>query len=148
MPSYNKVILVGHLTRDPETRQVGTESGVTSFSIAVNESWKNAAGEKQERVAFIDCEAWNKTGSIIMQYFAKGKPILVEGKIQQDNWEDKQTGAKRSKLKVNVSNFSFIGGDKNDEVPVRQVEAAAKVDGSPLWKGGPATPVDDSDIPF
>lgn len=101
--NFNRVILAGNLTRDPETRSVG-EHTVTGFGLAINEK----RGGKESTV-FIDCEAWNRTGDTIAEYFTKGKPILIEGKLRLDEWQDRD-GGKRSKIKVSVDSFTFVGG--------------------------------------
>jgi single-strand DNA-binding protein len=107
--AYNKVVLMGNLTRDPETRSTNSGQSVTNFSVAVNETWTGKDGSKQERTAFIECDAWAGRGETIAKYLHKGDPILVEGSLRQDNWEDKETGKKRSALRVSVSGFSFVG---------------------------------------
>lgn len=115
MPNYNKVILIGHLSRDPETRIVG-EHTVTNFTLAVNSGY----GEKK-RVAFVDVEAWNKRGEVVEQYCQKGSALMVEGEILQDNWEDQQ-GNNRSKLKVAAREIVLMpkgsgssSSDRNDK---------------------------------
>lgn len=105
---FNKVTLVGNLTRDPELRTTSGGRSVCSFSLAVNRTWRNADGEQQEAVDFIDCVAWGKAGEIISQYMKKGRPLLVAGRLQQDTWE--QDGNKRSKIEVVVEDFNFIDG--------------------------------------
>lgn len=105
---FNKVILMGNLTRDPETRQTPNGQSVTNFSLAVNRTWKGQDGSTQEQVSFIDCVAWGKTGEVIAQYMQKGRPILVEGRLDQRSWE--QDGNKRSKVEVIVDTFNFVGG--------------------------------------
>lgn len=105
---FNKVILMGNLTRDPETRQTPNGQSVTNFSLAVNRTWKGQDGSTQEQVSFIDCVAWGKTGEVIAQYMQKGRPILVEGRLDQRSWE--QDGNKRSKVEVIVDSFNFVGG--------------------------------------
>lgn len=105
---FNKVILMGNLTRDPETRQTPNGQSVTNFSLAVNRTWKGQDGSTQEQVSFIDCVAWGKTGEVIAQYMQKGRPILVEGRLDQRSWE--QDGQKRSKVEVIVDTFNFVGG--------------------------------------
>ena len=105
---FNKVILMGNLTRDPETRQTPNGQSVTNFSLAVNRNWKGQDGQMQEQVSFIDCVAWGKTGEVIAQYMQKGRPILVDGRLDQRSWE--QDGQKRSKVEVVVENFNFVGG--------------------------------------
>ena len=105
---FNKVTLMGNLTRDPELKSTPSGQSVASFSLAVNRSWKNANGETQEAVDYIDCNAWGKAGEIITQYMQKGRPILISGRLQQRSWE--QEGQKRSKVEVVVEDFNFIGG--------------------------------------
>lgn len=118
MPNFNKVIIAGHLTRDPEVKYLSSGSAICNFSVAVSEKWKDkASGEMKESTAFIDCDAWGKTAEIIGEHFAKGKPILVEGRLKQENWDDKETGKKRSKLKVTVDSFQFLGGGKGEGAP-------------------------------
>jgi len=99
---------MGNLTRDPELRTIPSGQQVASFSLAVNRSWKNASGEQQEAVDYIDCNAWGKPGEIITQYMTKGSAILVSGRLQQRSWE--QEGQKRSKVEVVVEDFNFVGG--------------------------------------
>lgn len=108
MRGFNKVVLMGNLTRDPELRTTPNGQNVTSFSLAVNRSWKNAAGEQQEAVDYIDCNVWGKPAEIINQYMKKGSGILVSGRLQQRSWE--QEGQKRSKVEVVVEDFNFVGG--------------------------------------
>lgn len=129
--NYNRTILAGNLTRDPETRSVGDHT-VTGFGLAVNEK----RGGK-ESTLFIDCEAWNKTGETIAQYAGKGKPLLVEGRLRLDEWTDKD-GGKRSKVKVVVDSFQFVGG-RDD---------AGDRGGSPRPSRRAAPEMDHSDIPF
>ena len=105
---FNKVILMGNLTRDPETRQTPNGQSVTNFALAVNRTWKGQDGSTQEQVSFIDCVAWGKTGEVIAQYIQKGRPILVSGRLDQRSWE--QDGQKRSKVEVVVEDFNFVGG--------------------------------------
>lgn len=105
---FNKVTLMGNLTRDPETRQTPNGQSVTNFALAVNRTWKGQDGQTQEQVSFIDCVAWGKTGEVIAQYMQKGRPILVSGRLDQRSWE--QDGQKRSKVEVIVEDFNFVGG--------------------------------------
>jgi single-strand DNA-binding protein len=108
MPSYNKTILLGNLTRDPELQHLPGGTPVVRLGLAVNERYKDKQGEWVDRANFIDCEGFAKTAEIVAQYFKKGDPILVEGKLRQDQWEDRDTGKKRSKLKVVVERFEFV----------------------------------------
>lgn len=105
---FNKVILMGNLTRDPETRSTPNGQSVTNFGLAVNRTWRDQNGNTQENVSFIDCVAWGKTGEIIAQYVQKGRPILVSGRLDQRSWD--QDGQKRSKVEVVVEDFNFVGG--------------------------------------
>lgn len=105
---FNKVILMGNLTRDPETRQTPNGQSVTNFALAVNRTWKGQDGSTQEQVSFIDCVAWGRTGEVIAQYMQKGRPILVSGRLDQRSWD--QDGQKRSKVEVIVEDFNFVGG--------------------------------------
>ncbi len=113
MASYNKVLLMGNLTRDPQLRYTPSQMAVCDFGIAVNEKFTTKAGEKREDVAFIDITAWGKTAELINQYFQKGKPIFIEGRLKYDTWEDKQGGGKRHKLTVTMENFQFVGGGRD-----------------------------------
>ena len=106
---FNKVILMGNLTRDPQLKYLPSQTAVAEFGLAANRRFKTQAGEDREEVLFVDCSAFGKTGELINQYFTKGKPIFIEGRLKYDSWEDKQGGGKRSKLTVVVENFQFIG---------------------------------------
>ena len=106
---FNKVILMGNLTRDPETRTTPNGQSVTNFSLAVNRTWRDGSGEQQEAVSYIDCVAWGKPGEIIAQYLGKGRAVLVSGRLDQRSWDDKDSGQKRSKIEVVVEDFNFVG---------------------------------------
>src|SRR4029450_5552765 len=110
MASYNKVLLMGNLTRDPQMKYLPSQTAVTEFGLACNRKFKTQAGEDKEEVTFVDCTAFGRTGEVINQYFTKGKPIFIEGRLKYDQWEDKQGGGKRSKITVVIENFQFVGG--------------------------------------
>lgn len=111
MPNLNKVMLMGNLTRDPEIKYTPKGTAIANFGIAVNRTFTTAdGGEKREEVTFIDLEAFGRTAEIIGEYFKKGRPIYVEGRLKLDSWDDKQTGKKMSKLRVVVESFEFLGG--------------------------------------
>ena len=110
MANYNRVILLGNLTRDPQLRYLPSQTPVVDFGIAVNERYKTSSGEQREEVMFIDCTAFGKPAEIINQYCQKGRPLLIEGRLKLDTWDDKQTGQKRSKHKVTIENFQLLGG--------------------------------------
>ena len=130
--SINRVEIGGNLTRDVEVRKVGA-GGTTlaSFTVAVNRKY-TVRGEAREEVAYIDCKAWGDVGAAIADLFSKGSYIVVRGGLRQETWDDKETGAKRSKLVVNVLEF--------DEPKPRAKQASGK--------SAAAAPVDDSEIPF
>lgn len=109
MSSFNKVILMGNITRDPELRSTPGGAQVTDISIAVNDNWTDAQGNKQERVTFVDITFWGKQAETLCRWKKKGDPLLVEGRLQMDEWNDKQSGEKRKKLKVVGVSFTFVG---------------------------------------
>lgn len=109
MANFNKVILLGNLTRDPQLRYLPNQTPVADFGVAVNRRWRGPNGEDREEVTFVDCTAWAKQAEVINQYVRKGSPIFIEGRLKYDTWEDKQGGGKRSRLTVVVENFQFIG---------------------------------------
>ena len=110
MASFNKVILLGNLTRDPQLKYLPSQTAVAEFGIACNRKFKSAAGEDREEVTFVDITAFGKQAELINQYFTKGKPIFIEGRLKFDSWEDKQGGGKRSRLTVVLEGFQVIGG--------------------------------------
>ena len=110
MANYNKVLLMGNLTRDPQLKYLPSQMAVAEFGLAINRKFKTAAGEDREETTFVDCSAFGRTGEVINQYFQKGKPIFIEGRLKFDSWEDKNGGGKRSKLAVVVERFEFVGG--------------------------------------
>ena len=110
MANFNKVILAGNLTRDPQLRYLPSQTAVVDFGLAVNHKWRTPQGEDREEVLFIDCSAFGKMAETINKYCQKGKPILVEGRLKYETWDDKESGGKRSKHKVVVDGFQFLGG--------------------------------------
>ena len=155
MASYNKVILAGNLTRDPELRNTPTGQSICQFGLAINSKYKSKTGEDREEVTFIDCEAWGKTGELVAKYLTKGRPALVDGRLKMDQWEDKTTREKKSKIKVVVDNVQFLGGRDDSAKP--QQSAPSDPSKSAYDKPAPSTSPktsalkaeDDSDpIPF
>lgn len=152
MPSFNRVTLMGHLTRDPQLKYLPNQTAVTEFGIAMNNKWKTAQGEQREEVTFVDCACFGKRGEVVNQYFRKGAAIFVEGRLKYDTWEDKQGGGKRSKLSVIVEEFQFVGG--------RATGNGTSIDGSTSQEEPPRRPqsretvpqseeaFDESEIPF
>jgi single-strand DNA-binding protein len=106
--SFNKVILLGNLTRDVELRHTPNNQAVANVGIAVNRRYKTDSGEQREEVTFVDLEAWGKTAEVMSQYLSKGRPVFIEGRLKLDTWQDKQSGENRSKMKVVVESFQFV----------------------------------------
>lgn len=112
MASLNKVMLIGNLTRDPEVRYTPKGSAVCDMAIAVNRRFQTDNGERQEEVTYLDIVLWGKTAELAGQYLAKGRSVFIEGRLQMDTWEDKNTGQKRSKIRVVAENMQFLGNQQ------------------------------------
>jgi single-strand DNA-binding protein len=133
MASFNKVILLGNLTRDPEVRYTTGGSAVCDITLAVNYQWTDKrSNERKEEVSCIDVTLWGRTAEIAGEYLGKGRPVLIEGRLQQDKWDDKETGQKRSKLKVVADAMQLLGG---------------KAEGGGGGGGGNATPKSNTGRP-
>ena len=109
MANLNKVMLIGNLTRDPELRVTPKGTAICTFSLAVNRKFKDESGGEREEVTYVDIEAWGKSGETVSKYCTKGRPLFVEGRLRLDQWEDKTTKEKRSRMKVVLENFQFLG---------------------------------------
>ncbi|HIA71596.1 MAG TPA: single-stranded DNA-binding protein [Phycisphaerales bacterium] len=107
MATYNKVLLMGNLTRDPELKQTPSNQSVAQIGLALNRKFKDREGNMREETTYVDCEAWGRTAEVMAQYLSKGKPVFVEGRLKLDQWQDKE-GNNRSKLKVVIESFQFI----------------------------------------
>ncbi|MFO0973121.1 MAG: single-stranded DNA-binding protein [Phycisphaerae bacterium] len=116
MASYNKVILAGNLTRDPQLSYLPSGTAVCEFGLAMNRKWKGQDGQLKEETCFVDCRAFGRGGETINQYMTKGQPILVDGHLRFEQWESKE-GQKRSRLSVVVDNFQFLGGPRREGGP-------------------------------
>lgn len=152
MASFNQVVLMGNLTRDVEVRQLPSGSQVAEIGLAVNRKWRDkGSGEMKEEVGFYDVVMWGRTAEIADQYLKKGSSILIQGRLQQDRWEDKETGAKRSKVKIVCENMTMLGSRQQDgdgdSQPASQShaqpQAQAQAQPQPAW----ADPNPD-EIPF
>ena len=110
MANFNKIILVGNLTRDPQLKYLPSQMAVVEFGMAVNHKFRTKTGEDREEVLFVDCSCFGKGAEVINTYCQKGKQLLVEGRLKYETWEDKQGGGKRSKHTVVVDNFQLMGG--------------------------------------
>src|SRR5438876_5762410 len=114
MANFNKVILAGNLTRDPELRYTPKGTAIAKIGLAINRTWKNEAGETKEEVTFVDVDAFGRQAEVIAQYMKKGRPLLVEGRLKLNEWEDKNTHQKVTKLRVVLESFSFIDSNRAD----------------------------------
>lgn len=114
MASYNKVMLIGNLTRDPEVRYTPKGSAVCDIGLAVNRVYTSDSGEKVEEVTFVDVVLWSKMAELAGKYLHKGRPVFIEGRLQMDSWEDKQTGQKRTRLRVVGEQMQFLGSPGGD----------------------------------
>ena len=148
MASFNKVILLGNLTRDPEVRYTPKGTAVTELGMAVNRVYTAENGEKREETTFVDVTLWGRTAEIAGEYLKKGRPVFIEGRLQLDTWDDKQSGQKRSKLKVVGEGLQLIGsrpaggggggGDEEGSAALRSSKPAPPKASEP----------DDDEIPF
>ncbi len=145
MANYNKIIMVGNLTRDPQLSFLPSNTPVCEFGLAVNRTWKSSDGEKRESTCFIDCRLFGKSAETFNQYMTKGRPVLIEGRLEFDTWE--KDGQRRSKHRVFVENFQFLGG-KDDAKPAAQPAAAPEHRVLAEDEPGPADDPTGSNIPF
>jgi single-strand DNA-binding protein len=152
MASFNKVILLGNLTRDPEVRYTPKGTAVTELGMAVNRVYTAENGEKREETTFVDVTLWGRTAEVAGEYLKKGRPVFIEGRLQLDTWDDQQSGQKRSKLKVVGEGLQLIGsrpggsgggGGGDDEGS----SAPRSSKSTPPPKAAPSAP-DDDEIPF
>jgi single-strand DNA-binding protein len=145
---FNKVILMGNLTRDVEMRTTTGGQNVANFSLAVTRSWKGQDGQMQDQTSFINCVAWGKPGEIIAQYVQKGAPLLVSGRLDQRSYQDKD-GNNRQAVEVVVEDFNFVGGGRGDDAgaPVRSSSSSSKSN-DVVIEDIDDKPIDLSEIPF
>ena len=156
MANLNKVMLIGNLTRDPELRVTPKGTAICQFSLAVNRKFRDEAGADREEVTYVDIEAWGKSGENIAKYCTKGRPLFVEGRLRLDQWEDKTTKEKRSRMKVVCDNFQFLGTGRAEggapgaegagEQP--RYNAPAARPGAPRPSAPAAQENLDEDVPF
>ena len=154
MANFNKVILAGNLTRDPELRYTPKGTAIASFGLAINRKWKSETGEMKEEVTFVDVEAFARQAEVVAQYMKKGRPFLVEGRLRLDQWEDKNTHQKQSKLKVVLEGFSFIdtkgpdGGVPSEAPRARPAATPAASGNAPAAPEPEAAQPEEDDVPF
>ena len=146
--SFNQCVLVGNLTRDPEVKYLQSGTAVCDISIAVNESFKGKDGEKKESVNFFDCVLFGRTAEVCAEYCHKGSTVLLAGRLKQDQWQDKETGKNRSKVKIIVERLVLLGG-KNASAEGHQAAPPDDYNQDPPQAQQPVEPqADDSGIPF
>src|SRR5712671_3349469 len=151
MASFNKVILLGNLTRDPEVRYTPKGTAVTDLGLAVNRTYTADNGEKREEVTFVDVTFWGRTAEVAGEYLKKGRPVFVEGRLQLDSWDDKTSGQKRTKLKVIGENMQMLGAPRGGGSGGGDEEGGPS---APRSSSRPAPPPkapsasDDDEIPF
>jgi single-strand DNA-binding protein len=161
MASYNKVLLMGNLTRDPEVRYTPKGTALANLGIAVNRVWTTESGEQKEEVTFVDIEVWGRQAETAGQYLSKGRPVFVEGRLKLDSWEDKESGQKRNKLKVVAERVQFLGAPRggaefkdqapSDEAPARPSARGPRSSAPPSHEKAepaPSEPAEDDNIPF
>jgi single-strand DNA-binding protein len=155
MANFNKVILAGNLTRDPELRYTPKGTAIAKIGLAINRKWRSESGEMKDETTFVDVDCFGKTAETVGQYLKKGRPILVEGRLRYETWEDKQSGAKRSKLGVVMESFQFMDAGRGGEGaensapatprPARPAAAAGAPAAEPIEGDGPP---ESDDVPF
>ena len=154
MANFNRVILAGNLTRDPELRYTPKGVAIAKITLAINRTWKSETGETKEEVTFVDVDAFGRQAEVVGQYMKKGRPFLVEGRLKLDQWEDKNTHQKQSKLKVVLEGFSFIdtravdGGVPSEAPRARPAAAAAAPAGAPAAAEPEVPEPEQDDVPF
>jgi len=155
MASYNRIVLLGNLTRDPQLSYTPSNTAVCKFGLATNRKWRDQSGENREETCFIDCTVFGRGGETFNQYMTKGRPVLVEGRLQFQQWTTPE-GDKRSKHEVIVENFQFVGGrgesgggdsegSAGGRAPARAAAPSATARG-PGFDEPP--PPSDDDVPF
>ena len=150
MASFNKVILLGNLTRDPEVRYTPKGSAVCDLGLAVNRNYTLDNGEKREEVTFVDVVLWARLAEIAGEYLKKGRPVFIEGRLQMDSWDDKQTGQKRTKLRVVGETMQLLGsrpGGASGGGEASEAERPPRSAGKPAAAPASSAP-DDDEIPF
>lgn len=154
MANLNKVLLIGNLTRDPSVTYTPKGTAVTDIGIAVNRTWKDESGKKQEEVTFVDVTFFGRQAEVIDEHCSKGKSVYIEGRLKLETWQDKESGSTRSKIKVIGEHIQFLGSrSADDATPSRNQERPAEPDrqsyprsgghGQPYGKGGL-----DDDLPM
>lgn len=162
MANLNKVMLIGNLTRDPEIKYTPKGMAIAELGLAINRNYTTESGEKREETTFVDVTLWGRQAEIAKEYLSKGRPVYIEGRLTLDTWDDKQTGQKRSKMRVTGETMQFLGsrGDggggggshsgPSEEYDQRPPSRAPSGGGAPPSRPRPPAPAvdEEDDIPF
>jgi len=159
MPNLNKVMIMGNLTRDPEVKYTPKGTAVADLALAINRVYSTDAGEKREETTYVDVELWGRQAEIAGEYLRKGRPVYIEGRLKLDTWDDKQTGQKRSKMRVVGEAMQLLGSrdggsggaEEEDGAPRQSQRPPQRSTGAPVQSKRPADPdldVEGDDIPF
>jgi single-strand DNA-binding protein len=154
MPSFNRVTLLGNLTRDPQVKHLANNTTVAEFGLAMNRRFRTQSGEEREEVCFVDCAAFGKQAETIGQFCKKGRPLFIEGRMKYDTWEDKTSGTRRSRLSVVVENFQFLGSRQDDPARAAPAGRQQSFDDARAAPAKASKPFDgqehfvEADIPF
>ncbi len=159
MGNFNKVILLGNLTRDPELRYTPKGTAIVKLGMAINRTWKDESGASKEEVTFVDVDAFGRQAEVIAQYLRKGRQLFVEGRLRLDTWDDKQTGQKRTKMGVVLENFQFVdsggarSGEEGGAAPAARprpsaASASAAPNAAPSTPAQDGPPLEEDDVPF
>jgi single-strand DNA-binding protein len=151
MANLNRVLLIGNLTRDPEVRYTPKGTAVADIAIAVNRVYSGEDGEKKEEVTFVDVTLWGRQAEVAQEYLKKGRQVFVEGRLQLDTWDDKQTGQKRSRLRVVAENMQMLGSRGESEGGSSPAGSQRRTAPPPPQRQTPKDPdldAEPDDIPF
>jgi len=158
MGNLNKVMLIGNVTRDPELRYTPKGSAVTEIGMAINRYYNSEDGERREETTFVDVTLWGRQAEVACQYLKRGRPVYIEGRLQLDSWEDKQSGQKRNKLRIVGEAMQFLGGRADGNGGESGGSGYARSGGSERRTAQPPSrppqdpdldiPADDDEIPF
>ena len=147
MANFKKVMLMGNLTRDPEIRYTPKGTAVAEIGLAINRYFSGESGDKREETTFVDVTLWGRTAEIASEYLKKGRPVFIEGRLQLDTWEDKQSGQKRSKLRVVAEGMQLLGSRGGGGGPDEN-SGPGGASSAPPRKAAPPPEPDDDEIPF
>lgn len=152
MASLNKVFLIGNLTQDPDLRRIPAGTAVSTLRLAVNEAYLSKAGERVERTVYVDVDVWDRQAENCQQHLSKGSPVFIEGRLQMDQWEDRETHVKRSRLKVRADRVQFLGSRRGGPgaggSPAPAQQSAPPPPQAPAYEEPLSKPGDEEDVPF